>query len=75
MTSQVAASVILCVGMSKQFRPWKIDETHLLPPSVQDYVAEDHLSRLIVSLVRESLDLSEIAGRYTSGLGQPPFDR
>jgi transposase len=60
--------------MSKHFRPWKIDETHLLPPSVQDYVAEDHLSRLIVSVVRESLDLSEIAGSYTSGLGQPPFD-
>ena len=37
-------------------------------------MAEDHLSRLIVSLVRESLDLSEIAGSYTSGLGQPPFD-
>ena len=34
-------------------------------------MVEDHLSRLIVSLVRESLDLSEIAGRYTSGLGQP----
>jgi len=33
--------------MSKQFRPWKIDETHLLPPSVEDYVAEDHLSRLL----------------------------
>src|SRR6202023_1566148 len=60
--------------MSKHFRPWKIDETHLLPPSVQDYVAEDHLSRLIVSVVRESLDLIEIAGSYTSGLGQPPFD-
>jgi transposase len=60
--------------MSKHFRPWKIDETHLLPPSVQDYVAEDHLSRLIVSVVRESLDLSEIAGSYSSGLGQPPFD-
>jgi transposase len=32
------------------------------------------VSRLIVSLVRESLNLSEITGRYTSGLGQPPFD-
>jgi hypothetical protein len=58
--------------MSKQFRPWKIDETHLPPPSVQDYVAEGHLSRLIVSVVRvvsvvrESLDLSEIAGRLAS---------
>ena len=40
--------------MSKHFRPWKIDETHLLPPSVQDYVAEDHLSRLIVSVVSQS---------------------
>jgi transposase len=60
--------------MSKEFRPWKIDDTQLLPPSVQDYVPKDHLSRLIVSLVRESLDLCEITGRYTSGLGQPPFD-
>jgi transposase len=60
--------------MSKDFRLWKIDEAQLLPPSVQDYVAKDHLSRLIVSLVRESLDLSEIIGSYTSRLGQPPFD-
>jgi transposase len=60
--------------MSKYFRPWKIDETQLLPPRVQDYVPGDHLSRLIVALVRESLDLSAIAGSYRSGLGQPPFD-
>ena len=60
--------------MSKDFRPWKIDEAQLLPPSVQDYVPRDHLSRLIVALVREELDLSAIAGSYTSGLGQPPFD-
>jgi transposase len=60
--------------MSKDFRRWKIDEAQLLPPSVQDYVPEDHLSRLLVSLVRESLDLSGITGSYTSGLGQPPFD-
>src|SRR4051812_25482121 len=60
--------------MSKDFRRWKIDEAQLLPPSVQDYVPEDHLSRLIVALVREELDLSAITGSYTSGLGQPPFD-
>jgi transposase len=60
--------------MSKEFRPWRIDEAQLLPPSVQDYVPKDHLSRLIVSLVRESLDLSAIMGSYRSGLGQPPFD-
>ena len=60
--------------MSKQFRPWKIDDVQLLPPSVQDYVPVDHLSRLIVCLVSESLDLSAISGSYRSGLGQPPFD-
>ncbi len=60
--------------MSKHFRPWKIDDTQLLPPSVQDYVPHDHLARLIVALVRENLDLSAIAGSYRSGLGQPPFD-
>lgn len=60
--------------MSKEFRLWKIDEAQLLPPSVQDYVPRDHVSRLIVSLVRESLDLSAIIGSYRSGLGQPPFD-
>jgi len=60
--------------MSKHFRPWKIDEIQLLPPSVQDYVAPGHLVRLIVALVRESLDLSAIASSYRSGLGQPPFD-
>ena len=60
--------------MSKEFRPWKIDEAQLLPPSVQDYVPSDHLSRLIVTLVREELDLSAIVGSYRSVLGQPPFD-
>ena len=60
--------------MSKHFRPWKIDQEQLLPPSVQDYVPRDHLSRFIVALVRESLDLSKITASYSSGFGQPPFD-
>jgi len=60
--------------MSKEFRLWKIDEAQLLPPSVQDYVPADHLSRLIVMLVREELDLSAVVGSYRSKLGQPPFD-
>jgi transposase len=59
--------------MIKHYRPWKIDEAHLLPPSVQDYVPEHHLSRFIVALVRESLDLSEIEASYASVFGQPPF--
>ena len=38
--------------MSKHFRPWNIDQTLLLPPSVQDFVPKDHVSRFIVGLVR-----------------------
>jgi transposase len=60
--------------MSKTFRPWKIDQTQLLPPAVADYLPEDHLSHFVVALARESLDLSEIIGVYKSALGQPPFD-
>ena len=60
--------------MSKQFRPWKIDEIQLLPPSVQDFVPKKHLARFILRLVRESLDLKEIMSSYPSTLGQPPFD-
>src|SRR5664280_556777 len=60
--------------MSKYFRPWNIDQTLLLPPNVQDFVPKGHVSRFIVELVRENLDLKEITGSYVSGLGQPPFD-
>src|SRR5271167_1568917 len=60
--------------MSKYFRPWNIDQTLLLPPNVQDFVPKGHVSRFIVELVRESLDLKEITCSYVSELGQPPFD-
>jgi hypothetical protein len=46
--------------MSKTFRAWKIDEPLFLPPTAQDFVAEDHLSRFVLSLVRDDLGLAEI---------------
>jgi transposase len=41
---------------------------------VQDFVAPGHLARLVLSLVREAIDLSKITGTYGSERGQPPFD-
>jgi hypothetical protein len=35
--------------MSKTFRGWKIDEPVLLPLTEGDFVAEDHLARLVHS--------------------------
>ena len=60
--------------MSQHFRPWKIDQTQLLPPAIADYVPSDHLAQFVVVLAREHLGLSEIVASYKSGLGQPPFD-
>ena len=60
--------------MSKTFRPWKIDEPLLLPPVVQEFVAKDHLARLVLSLVRDDIDLIEITSSYNGERGQPPFD-
>jgi transposase len=60
--------------MSKTFRPWRIDQPLLLPPSVQDFVGEGHLARFVLALVLEQLDLGEIEAAYASERGQPPFD-
>ena len=37
-------------------------------------VAKDHLARLVLSLVREDIDLAAISGCYGGERGQPPFD-
>ena len=68
------ARIGFCLLMSKTFRPWTIDQPLLLPPSVQDFVGEDHLARFILALVLEPLDLGEIEAAYASERGQPPFD-
>jgi transposase len=60
--------------MSKRFRAWKIDEPLLLPATVGDFVAEDHLARFVLNLVRDDIDLTAITGTYGSERGQPPFD-
>ena len=66
-TGQGSWSLILCCFMSKDFRPWKIDEAQLLPANVQDYVPKDHLCRFILALVREELDLSALRQLQVAG--------
>lgn len=45
----------------------------LLPPSVEDFVPEGHLSHFVRDTVRESLDLSGIVDSYTEERGYPPY--
>src|SRR6266581_2669194 len=60
--------------MSKTFRAWKIDEPLFLPATVGDFMAQDHLARFVLSLVRDDIDLAEVTGTYGSERGQPPYD-
>ena len=59
--------------MSKTFRDWSLDQALLLPPSVHDFVPAGHLSRFVVALVTEELDLSAILADYQGEKGQPPY--
>jgi transposase len=60
--------------MKKTFRPWQVDQTLLLPPSVHDFVPADHPAHFIRDLVREDLDLSAIVAAYDEARGYPPYD-
>lgn len=58
--------------MAKTFRPFDRDQMLLMPPSLQDWVSEDHLARFIADLV-ETLDLRAIEDGYTEERGYPPY--
>lgn len=59
--------------MSKTFRPWDVDQTWLLPPSVHEFVPPGHPAHFVRDTVREALDLSAITGVYKGEQGQPPY--
>lgn len=61
-------------AVDKTFRPFAPDQGLLLPPSLDDWLPEEHLVRFIADLVDEHLDLSRIHAAYTEGRGGPPYD-
>ncbi len=60
--------------MKKSFRPWPVDQSLLLPPSVHDFVPVDHPAHFVRNLVREQLDLAVIVESYDEARGYPPYD-
>jgi transposase len=59
---------------SKHFRPYEPDQSLLLPPSLNDWLPEDHLAFFIRDVVGE-LDLSAILKDYEGSKGgQPPYN-
>ena len=60
--------------MPKGYRPYYPDQDFLLPPSLREWLAEDHLVYFVSDVV-EQLDLSAIHAVYEQERrGQPPYD-
>lgn len=60
--------------MAKSYRPYYPNEDLLLPPSLREWLPENHLS-YFVSEVVENLDLSAMDAVYgNEKRGQPPYD-
>ena len=57
--------------MAVEFVPIDRDTPYLFPPSVQDYLPDDHLARFVVDIV-DQLDLNHLSAVYT-GRGSKPF--
>jgi hypothetical protein len=53
------------VAVDKTFRPFDPHQVLLLPPSLDDWLPEDHLARFVADLVDEVLDLGPIRADYT----------
>src|SRR5712692_10447238 len=59
--------------MAKPYRTYIPEQSLLLPPSLQDWLPEDHLAYFVSDVV-EQLDLSAIESVYEEEeRGQPPY--
>jgi transposase len=59
--------------MAKTYRPYCPDQMFLLPPSLRDWLPENHLSYFVSDII-DSLNLEAIESYYEkSDRGQPPY--
>src|SRR5947207_3736666 len=60
-------------GMAKKYRSYLPDQDYLLPPSLRDWLPEDHLVYFVSDLI-DQLDLSAITTVYEDeARGYPPY--
>ena len=59
--------------MAKTYRPYSPDQMFLLPPSLRDWLPENHLVYFVSDVV-DQMDLSKIEAVYEKDdRGQPPY--
>ncbi len=61
-------------GISKRFKAFDPDAVMLVPPSLDEWLPQNHLARFIAELVAGELDLSRFYASYANTKGQPPYD-
>jgi len=66
--------LVECGPVDKTFRRFQPDQLLLVPPSLDEWLPQEHLARFIADLVDEHLDLSGFYADYRQGRGGPPFD-
>lgn len=60
-------------AMAKSFRPWELEARWLFPPTVLEFVPENHAAHFVRDLIREEIDLEPILSTYTEERGFPPY--
>ena len=73
-TGSVPAQTVTPVGVQKRFRHYDQSQSFLLPPSLDDWLPENHEARFISEVVDTMLDLSCVYDAYTEASGAPPYD-
>ena len=61
-------------GVHKRFKAFDPDAVMMVPPSLDEWLPETHLSRFNADIVGTELDLSRFFAAYGKAKGQPPYD-
>src|SRR5487761_2320533 len=61
-------------GVNKTFRHYDQSQQFLIPPSLDEWLPENHLARFISDLVENVLDLGPFLASYKEPRGFPPYD-
>ncbi|WP_241978882.1 IS1182 family transposase [Cryobacterium sp. Hh7] len=61
-------------GVNKRFRAFEPAAVMLVPPSLDEWLPQNHLSRFIADIVETQLDLKKFYASYAKSKGQPPYD-
>lgn len=65
---------VVKASVDKTFRPYDPHLMFLMPPSIDDWLPEEHLARFVSELVDEVLDLEPFLAVFIEARGFPPYD-